>query len=45
MDLENGPVWPEEVHFGLFRSANCTLAILLGKETAQRNELRALVAQ
>ena len=22
-----GPFWPEEVHFGPFRSANCTLAI------------------
>ena len=24
---QNGPFWPEEVHFGPFRSANRTLAI------------------
>ena len=24
---QNGPFWPEEVHFGAFRSANRTLAI------------------
>ena len=24
---QNGPLWPEEVHFGPFRSANRTLAI------------------
>ena len=28
---QNGPFWPEEVHFGPFRSANRTLAIPEGR--------------
>ena len=35
--VHSGPFWPEEVHFGPFRSANSTLAIPDPKDVNSEN--------